>query len=209
MTRAPSVSSSPGRSATSRWQVTGTERSAAGSRRVRKTVAAPPRRESCATCPSTQTSPSRPIQSAILRATVRTGQGASGEDGAVTPRGCQTAPTPRRPLCQGPSSDAARSQRAGLDRLLLELLQPVVEQPEVGLAGPRGLLVRDKVLDGLERVPAQIAAHLGDREAVVAVDRGGPDGLGAGELAAALRVVGRRGRRLAHRVDSGALGDGG
>src|SRR3712207_7416841 len=42
-------------SATSRLQVTGTDRSAAGSRRVRKTVAAP-RRDSWATCPSTQTS---------------------------------------------------------------------------------------------------------------------------------------------------------
>ena len=85
MTREPSVSSSPGRSATSRWQVTGTDMSAAGSRRVRKTVAAPPRRDSCATWPSTHTSPRRPIQSAILRATVRTGHGASGEEGAVTP----------------------------------------------------------------------------------------------------------------------------
>src|SRR4051794_37759426 len=84
MTRAPSVSSRPGRPATSREQVTGTERSAAGSRRVRKTVAALPRRFSWATCPSTQTSPSRPIHSATLRATVRTGQGDSGEEGAVT-----------------------------------------------------------------------------------------------------------------------------
>src|SRR3712207_9231657 len=76
-------------SATSRLQVTGTDRSAAGSRRVRKTVAAP-RRDSWATWPSTQTSPSRPIHSATLRATVRTGQGASGVEGEVTPPACQT-----------------------------------------------------------------------------------------------------------------------
>src|SRR3954454_11485735 len=60
------------------------ERSAAGSRRVRKTVAAFPRRESWATWPSTHTSPSRPIHSATLRATVRTGHGDSGEEGLVT-----------------------------------------------------------------------------------------------------------------------------
>src|SRR3712207_2516248 len=111
MTRAPSASSRPGRSATSRLQVTGTDRSAAGSRRVRNTVAAP-RRDSWATCPSTQTSPSRPIHSATLRATVRTGQGASGVEGAVMPRGCQTgsAPSARTPdgdrpgICETPTA---------------------------------------------------------------------------------------------------------
>src|SRR3954462_13168098 len=70
------------------------ERSAAGWRRVMKTVAALPRRESWATWPSTHTSPSRPIHSATLRATVRTGHGASGEEGAVTPPPCQPPPTP-------------------------------------------------------------------------------------------------------------------
>src|SRR5687767_6826624 len=135
MTRAPSVSSSPGRSATSRWQVTGTDMSAAGSRRVRNTVAAPPRRESWAIWPSTHTSPSRPIQSAILHATVRTGHGAAGEEGEVTPPSVPCA-------CDG--SGAAWGQRAGLDLLLLELLQPVAQHPEVGLAGAGRLLVREQ-----------------------------------------------------------------
>src|SRR3954454_21171856 len=135
MTRAPSVSSSPGRSATSRWQVTGTDMSAAGSRSVRNTVAAPPRRDSCATCPSTQTSARRPIQSATLRATVRTGHGDSGEDGAVTPRDCHVGPT--APVLP------ARRQGAALHRLLLKLLQAVAQHPQVRLASPAGLLVGD------------------------------------------------------------------
>src|SRR5919199_41915 len=126
MTRAPSVSSKPGRPATSREQVTGTDKSAAGSRRVRKTVAAPPRRDSWATCPSTQTSPSRPIHSATLRATVRTGHGASGVDGAVMPPSVPSAPDGSRPPW---------GQWAGLHRLLVELLQPVAQHPQVGLAG--------------------------------------------------------------------------
>src|SRR3954447_21105220 len=58
-------------------------RSAAGSRGVRKPVLDTPRRDSWATCPSTHTSPSRPIHSATLRATVRTGHGCSGEEGLV------------------------------------------------------------------------------------------------------------------------------
>src|SRR3954466_2321280 len=137
MTRAPSVSSSPGRSATSRWQVTGTERSAAGARSVRNTVAPPPRRGSLAPRPPPQPSPRRPIQSAIFRATVRTGHGASGDDGAVTREACQTAPTPRT----GRGSGAARGERAGLDGLLLELLQPVAEHRQVRRPGTSGLLV--------------------------------------------------------------------
>src|SRR3954452_3219020 len=181
ITRAPSLSSRPGRSATSRWQVTGTERSAAGSRRVRKTVAAPPRRESWATCPSTQTSPRRPIQSAILRATVRTGHGASGEEGDVTP---SSVPSP------SDGSGAARGQRAGLDRLLLELLHPVPQHPQVGIAGPGRLLVGEEVLHRAQRVAAQPAAQLGDREGVVAVDRRGAGSLGTGGLAASLGVGG-------------------
>src|SRR5687767_2311246 len=143
--------------------------SAAGSRNVRNTVAAPPRRESWAICPSTQTSPRRPIQSAILRATVRTGQGASGDDGAVMPPSVPSAPD---------GSDAARGERAGLDRLLLELLQPVAQHPEVGLPRARRLLVGDEVLHRAQRVAAQPAAQLGDREAVVAVDRCRAGGLG-------------------------------
>src|SRR4051794_29834086 len=159
MTRAPSVSSRPGRPATSREQVTGPERSAAGSRRVRKTVAAPPRRDSWATWPSTQTSPSRPIHSATLRATVRTGQGASGEEGAVTPASVPCA------------SDSARGQRAGGDRLLVELLQPVAEHPQVGLPGAGRFLVGDQVLHGDRLVAAQPAAQLRDGPVVVALDR--------------------------------------
>src|SRR3712207_2184596 len=194
-TRAPSASSRPGRSATSRLQVTGTDRSAAGSRRVRKTVAAP-RRDSWATCPSTQTSPSRPIHSATLRATVRTGQGASGVEGEVIPRACQTVPTPRgaarggppaslqgpaaSPRGGGPSSGAARGQRAVLDRLALQLLQPVAQHPQVRIAGPGGLLVGDQVRHGGELVAAQPAAQLGDGEAVIALDRRGAGRRGAG-----------------------------
>src|SRR3954469_25145919 len=191
MTRAPSVSSSPGRSATSRLQVTGTDRSAAGSRSVRKTVAAP-RRDSWAICPSTQTSPSRPIHSATLRATVRTGQGASGVEGEVTARACQTVPTLRGAApggslaasCRGPRpgtalslrgvgrtgcfhgggggspSDAAGGQRAVLDRLALDLLQPVAQHPQVGLARPGGLLVGDEVRHGGQLVATQPAAQL-------------------------------------------------
>src|SRR6478609_3103806 len=139
MIRAPSVSSSPGRSATSRWQVTGTDMSAAGSRRVRNTVAAPPRRDSWATCPSTHTSPSRPIHSATLRATVRTGHGASGEEGAVTP--------PRLPRGSD-ASGAARGERAGLDRLLVELLQPVAQHRQVGRPRAVRLLVLDEAGHG-------------------------------------------------------------
>src|SRR3954466_10399364 len=97
--------------------------SATGSRRVRTTVAAPPRRESWAICPSTHTSPRRPIHSATLRATVRTGQGASGDDGAVTPRASQLLPT----------------VRSGVRRL--HPLQAVAQHPQVRLAGAGGLLV--------------------------------------------------------------------
>src|SRR4051794_24093590 len=174
----------------SRWQVTGTDRSATGSRSVRKTVAAPPRRDSCATWPSTQTSPSRPIQSAILRATVRTGQGASGDDGAVTRRAFHGPSAGSRPAPArgrgpgGPCTDrtdraaaqplgAAGSQRAGLDRLLLELLQPVAQHRQVRRAVAGRLLVVDQFLDGGQRVAAQPAAQLGHREAVVAIDRRG------------------------------------
>ena len=67
-------------------------------------MAALPRRDSCATWPSTQTSPSRPIHSATLRATVRTGQGDSGEDGLVT--------LPSLPGAGG-APDAAGSAGAG------------------------------------------------------------------------------------------------
>src|ERR671929_791807 len=183
MTRAPSVSSRPGRPATSRLQVTGTDRSAAGSRRVRKTVAAP-RRDSWAICPSTQTSPSRPIHSATLRATVRTGQGASGVEGEVTPRDCQTVPTLRRTARsaegRAPPSDAARGQRAVLDGLTLQLLQPVAQHPQVGLPGPGGPLLGDEVRHGGQLVPAQPAAQLGDGEGVVALDRSGAGSRGAG-----------------------------
>src|SRR5919112_3055345 len=227
MTRAPSVSSRPGRSATSRLQVTGTDRSAAGSRRVRNTVAAP-RRDSWAICPSTHTSPSRPIHSATLRATVRTGHGASGVEGEVTPRACQTVPTlrgaarggpvpgpapslvtcwnghpsgtraerARRGGKGGPLSDAAGGQRAVLDGLALQLLQPVAQHPQVGLEGPGGLLVVDQLRHGGQLVAAQPAAQLGDGEAVVALDRGGAGGRGAGGV---LGLVG--GPRL---VDVGA-----
>src|SRR3954471_23729217 len=179
MTRAPSVSSRPGRSATSRAQVTGTDRSAAGSRRVRKTVAAPPRRDSWATWPSTHTSPSRPIHSATLRATVRTGHGASGEEGAVTPPPCQPPPLPPlRPPAGSLQLGPPGGQRAGLDRLLVELLQPVAQHPQVGLAGPVRLLVRDQVGDGHRLVSAQAAAQLSDRPVVVALDRRGARGSG-------------------------------
>src|SRR3954464_14976607 len=190
MTRGPSVSSSPGPAATSRWHVTGTDMSAAGSRRVRKTVAAPPRRESCATCPSTQTSPRRPIQSAILRATVRTGQGASGDDGAVTRRafhgpsagsrperaggGGRRGPyTDRADIARGQPLGPARGERAGLDRLLLEFLQPVAQHRQIRRTVAGRLLVVDEFLHGGQCVAAQPAAQLGHREGVVAVDRRG------------------------------------
>src|SRR5829696_1812208 len=167
MTRAPSVSSRPGRSATSLWQVTGTDRSAAGSRSVRKTVAAPPRRESWATCPSTHTSPSRPIQSAILRATVRTGHGASGDEGAVMPPSVPWTPDDPSRATDAGRSGAARGQRAGRDRVRLELLQPVAQHRQVRGAGPGRLLVGDELGHRAQRVAAHAAPELGDREAVV------------------------------------------
>ena len=52
--------------------------SATGSRRVRKAVPVPGLALIWVICPSTQTVPNRSIHAAILRATVRTGQGASG-----------------------------------------------------------------------------------------------------------------------------------
>jgi len=100
---------------------------------VAPTPVAAPRLDSWATCPSTQTSPSRPIHSATLRATVRTGQGASGVEGEVTPRACQTGegPPPGSPRTLGDalegatrratSPGAARGQRAVLDRLTLSI----------------------------------------------------------------------------------------
>src|SRR5688572_12148889 len=142
--------------------------SAAGSRSVRNTVAAPPRRESWATWPSTHTSPRRPIQSATLRATVRTGQGASGDDGAVT--------WPRVPWTSD-GSGAARGQWARCDGLLLELLQPVAQHLQVRRAGPGGFLVGDEVLDRAQRVAAQPATQLRDGEGVVPVDGRGPGDL--------------------------------
>src|SRR4051794_5307019 len=186
--RAPSASSSPGRSTTSRAQVTGIDRSAAGSRRVRKTVLDTPRRDSWATWPSTPTSPRRPIHSATLRATVRTGHGASGEEGAVTPGSVS------RPWN---GSGAPGGQRAGLDRLLVELLQPVAQHPQVGLPGAGGLLVGDQRVDGHGLVAAQPAAQLGDRPVVVALDRrgagcGGAGGLRPGGLGAVGLLSGRR-----------------
>ena len=51
----------------------------------------PGRAVTCASWPSTQTAPSRSTHAAILRATVRTGQGDSAEFGA----GSLTALTPR------------------------------------------------------------------------------------------------------------------
>src|SRR3569833_3780427 len=89
------------------------DRSAAGSRRVRKTVAALPRRDSCATWPSTHTSPSRPIHSATLRATVRTGHGCSAVEGLVTGRACQRPPC-RVPLRACEERGARRGFSAGV-----------------------------------------------------------------------------------------------
>src|SRR3954451_24289277 len=128
--------------------------SAAGSRRVRKTVAAPPRRDSWATWPSTHTSPSRPIHSATFRATVRTGHGASGLDGAVTASASHAPPTV--PL------GAAGGQRAGLDLLRGEPLEPVAQHPQVRLAGAAGMLVGNELLDRGRGVAAEPAAELGD-----------------------------------------------
>ena len=60
-------------------QVTASDMSAAGSRSVRNTVRWPGRRVICATWPSTQTQPSRPIHSVISWLTLRTGTGCSAE----------------------------------------------------------------------------------------------------------------------------------
>src|SRR5437588_11666009 len=70
-------------------QVRLSEISADGSRNVTNAVAVPGRTEIWVTCPSIQIEPSRLIHSAILRATVRTGQGVSalvggcGESGSA------------------------------------------------------------------------------------------------------------------------------
>ena len=53
--------------------------SATESRRVRKTTLTPGRRLTWATCPSTQTAPSRSTQPEIALAIWRTGAGACGE----------------------------------------------------------------------------------------------------------------------------------
>src|SRR4051812_32599284 len=126
--------------------------SATGSRSVRKTVAALPRRLSWAICPSTHTSPSRPIQSATLRATVRTGQGASGDDGAVTPPASQDVPT-----------TSLRCRLAGgLSGVGLGAVESVAQHPQVRLACPGRLLVVQQFAHRALGVAAQPAAQLGD-----------------------------------------------
>ena len=76
---APSTSGVGRESITPRLQVTGTEMSASLSRRVRKTVFIPPRREIWVTWPSTHTAPSRSIHWPIAWVIWRTGAGCSGE----------------------------------------------------------------------------------------------------------------------------------
>ena len=76
---APSTTGGFSPSKSDREQVTEIERSATGSRRVRKTVASPCRRLSWATWPSTQTTPSLSTYAAMAFATARTGAGDSSE----------------------------------------------------------------------------------------------------------------------------------
>ena len=79
--RAPSASFGAPASSTSRCAVTVRLMSAAGSRRVRKTVWCPGGRVTWATCPSTQTQPSLATQAPIFWLTTRTGHGSSAVDG--------------------------------------------------------------------------------------------------------------------------------
>ena len=80
-------------------QVTDIETSADGSRSVRNAVCVFGRELTCVTWPSTQTLPSRWIQSPILRATVRTGHGLSAVlvSVSVTGRSLGRLPRPARP----------------------------------------------------------------------------------------------------------------
>ena len=90
-TRLPSATAAPPSRTSPTGAVSCNDTSAAGSRRTRNAVPVPGRAVTCASWPSTQTAPSRSTHAAILRATVRTGQGASAEFGA----GSLTALTPR------------------------------------------------------------------------------------------------------------------
>src|SRR6185369_1171432 len=82
-------------------------RSAAGSRRVRKTTLLPGRRVICATWPSTQTQPSRATQAPIFWLTTRTGHGCSAVlfcSGDACGAGLESAASG---LVTGPAEDRA------------------------------------------------------------------------------------------------------
>ena len=76
-TRQPSASGGCRSRTSPTAQVRVIDTSATGSRKVRNAVPVPGLALTWVICPSTQTAPNRSIHPAILRATVRTGQGAS------------------------------------------------------------------------------------------------------------------------------------
>src|SRR5215207_11120660 len=141
-TRAPSASTIP--SNTSPRQVTDTDTSAAGSRRVRNAVALP-RRLSWVTWPSTQTSPSRDTHSAIFIATVRTGHGDSGLVGFTT--GSAGADGGQPVLQHGQVGRPGRGRPLVRDQLgQLRLAERA--QPAAQLRDGQLVVVRDRRVDG-------------------------------------------------------------
>ena len=122
-TWAPSVSPPGSASSSATEQVTGSDMSTLGSRRVRKTVRWPGRRVTCVTWPSTQIAPSLLIQPAISWETRRTGTGSSAEVTRDTSGSVGAAepdlpwrhdPTPGRVLLAAP-----RGYCAGVDRAVI------------------------------------------------------------------------------------------
>ena len=83
ITRLPSATAGPPSRTSPIGAVSCSDTSAAGSRRTRNAVPVPARAVTWASWPSTHTEPSRSTHSAILRATVRTGHGCSGEVGVA------------------------------------------------------------------------------------------------------------------------------
>src|SRR5690606_28550719 len=131
--------------------VTVIETSADGSRNVRNDVCVPGRAEIWVICPSTHTEPSRWIQSAILRATVRTGHGLSAVEGAVPPRGRSAALlTVRGPL------------------RLAHVVDPAGEHPDERRAIGVLALVGEKLLQLRQGQRPQPRPYLGECELVVA-----------------------------------------
>ncbi len=132
-TLAPSTSGGFSPSKSVREQVTGTEMSATGSRRVMKTVLRPGRRLTWATWPSTHTAPSRSTHPAIALAICRTGAGDCAEVSMAMAASVEEAPT-NRLVHHRPRRLAAMSTDLGTPAILT----PDEAERAVLLAAPRG-----------------------------------------------------------------------